>query len=309
MVGIRSLGFAVIIAVHTVAQSTQPIATCTNSTYQWSFNSLGQSPCVVASLLGGVCNQGSFSVPSLQPGLVYVGPPLTATNGCRCSSPFYSLISACALCQSGQFLKWSAYGVNCSTVYTGVFPLPIPPGTRVPHWAYLDVLASDQFLPAAAQAAVGGSESTYIPQSTTSSSSASSTSTSTSSSSKSSSSNAGAIAGGVVGGVVGLALLAALFFWWTRRRRAQLAPSTLIDPTISTMSFNHTAPLVGSRSPKLYDPSDPSTFPSSPATSGTYTVQQYPPSSQSIYSNPNQVQGTLHPNTNQGHYYTGVPEL
>lgn len=127
---------------------------------------------------------------------------------------------------------------------------PIPPCSCTSSCWY--VTLNSLHLLSISTPTAGGSESTYIPQSTTSSSSASSTSTSTSSSSKSSSSNAGAIAGGVVGGVVGLALLAALFFWWTRRRRAQLAPSTLIDPTISTMSFNHTAPLVGSRSPKLY---------------------------------------------------------
>jgi hypothetical protein len=116
----------------------------------------------------------------------------------------------------------------------------------------------------------GGPESTNIPQSTTTSSASASATASatnipvtsssapTSSSSSSSSSNAGAIAGGVVGGVVGLALLAALVFWWTRRRRAQLAPSALVDPMApspaspAAISFNQTAPLVGTPSTKLY---------------------------------------------------------
>jgi len=321
MIGIRSFGFVVAVAACAAAQSTQPIATCTNATYQWSFNSLGQSPCVMTSWLGGVCNAGTFNVPPLSPGLVYVGPPPGAATGCRCSSVFYSLISACALCQSDQFLKWSAYNVNCSTVYPGVFPFDIPAGTKVPHWAYLDVVASDQFLPLAAQAAAGGPESTNVPQSTTTTASATgntsgspastSVPTSLSSSSSSHSSNAGAIAGGVVGGVVGLALVAALVFWWTRRR-TQPAQSALVDPMTTSpaspaaVSFNQTAPLIGAASPKLYDPSDPSTFPSSPATSGTYTMQEYQPYS---HSNPNQLPGPTYHNANPGPRYTGVPEL
>lgn len=326
MVGIRSFGFVVAVAAYTAAQSTQQIATCTNATYQWSFNSLGQSPCVMTSWLGGVCNAGSFNVPPLQTGLVYLGPSPGAANGCRCSTVFYSVISACALCQSDDFLKWSAYNVNCSTVYPGIFPFDIPAGTKVPHWAYLDVVPSDQFLPLAAQAAAGGPESTNVPQSTTTTSAAGSASSKAASSSATSisapttssaasphSSNTGAIAGGVVGGVVGLALVAALVFWWMRRRRAQPGQSVLVDPMITSaaspaaISFNQTTPLVGATSPKLYDPSDPSTFPSTPATSGTYSMQEYQPYS---HANANPAPGSLYSTTaTPGPHYTGMPEL
>jgi len=323
-VGIRSLRFVVVVAAYVAAQSTQPIATCTNATFQWSFNSLGQSPCVMTSWLGGVCNAGSFNVPALATGLVYLGPIPEAANGCRCSSVFYSLISACALCQSDQFLKWSAYNGNCTSVYPGIFPFDIPAGTKIPHWAYLDVVASDQFLPLAAQAAAGGPESTNIPGSTTTASATGSISSSTAStsvpassgsSSSSHSSNAGAVAGGVVGGVVGLALIAVFVFWWTRRRPTRPAQSALVDPmnmspaSPADISFNQTAPLVAAVSPKLYDPSDPSTFPSSPATSGTYTMQEYQPYSQSNHSIPNPLPGAPYPHANPGPRYTGVPEL
>jgi len=264
-------------------------------------------------------------VPPLASGLVYLGPTLGYGNGCRCSSVFYSLLSACALCQSDDYLKWSAYKENCTTVYPGIFPYNIPNATKIPSWAYLDVVPSDQFLPAAAQAVAGGPESTSIPSSTSAAASSSrSSSTSTSvpttsgsgSSSSSQSSNTGAIAGGVVGGIVGLALIAALVFWWTRRRRAQPTSSALVDympapmtesaASPSGVSFNQTTPFGGAPSPKLYDPSDPSTFPSSPAASTTYTAQDYQTPSQTAYQ---PHPGTLYPSVNQGPRYTGAPEL
>jgi len=316
MVGIRSFGFAVAIAAYAVAQSTEPIATCTNSSYAWTYNSLGQSPCVMTAWLGGVCNAGVFNVPPLESGLVYLGPTAGSANGCRCSSVFYSLISACALCQSEQYLRWTPYQENCTTAYSTVFPYDIPNSTKIPHWAYLDVVPSDQFLPSAALAAVDDPESTSVPTSTSASSSQSSTSStsatpSSSPISSSGSSNTGAIAGGVVGGIAGLAAIAALVFWWTRRNRARPASSlgdhmsgpmseSAVSPT--AISFNQTTPFGTAQSPKLYDPADPSTFPSSPAVSTTYTSQDYP--------NPNQQHpGTLYHSINQGPHYTGAPEL
>lgn len=329
MVWIHSLGFAVAAATYAAAQTNQTIAQCTNSTYQWTFNSLNQSPCQMASFLGGVCNAGTFSVPPLTTGLVYIGPTPGEANGCRCSSVFYSLISACALCQSDQFLKWSAYNGNCSVPYLGIFPFDIPNGTKIPDWAYQDVSASDQFLPTAAQTVLSLPESTHTGQPTSTSSVTASTTSSTSSatsvpatsSGSSSSSNAGAIAGGVVGGVVGLALIAALIFWWMRRRRAQPASAALLDPTsaapmspVSPTTFVQTATF-GTTSPRLYDPSDPSTFPSSPADSSAPppSMQEYQPQAypQSTYSNPSQplIPGPSYATANQGPRYTGVPEL
>ncbi|KAG6860403.1 hypothetical protein C0995_011522 [Termitomyces sp. Mi166 len=87
--------------------------------------------------------------------------------------------------------------------------------------------------------------------------------------SESSSSTAGPIAGGVVGGVVGLALIAALVFWWTRRRRSRTAPSAeanyaSVAPTSPPPMSFATAPSSFSAnmpSQRLYDPSDPSTYP------------------------------------------------
>ena len=117
-------------------------------------------------------------MPPLSTGLVYLGPTPGAANGCRCSSVFYSLISACASCQSDQFLKCVHLAIfnttdqitsndpsggrrttstvlrciqECallshilhSTVWNFLsFPFDIPAGTKVPHWAYLDVVVS-----------------------------------------------------------------------------------------------------------------------------------------------------------------------
>ena len=85
------------------------------------FNSLHQDPCTVAKYLGGVCINGGecipcllsyslklvnldYPIPALATNQVYTGPNPLAANECRCSSVFYSLLSACAICQDGQTL-------------------------------------------------------------------------------------------------------------------------------------------------------------------------------------------------------------
>ncbi|TEB30503.1 hypothetical protein FA13DRAFT_1733820 [Coprinellus micaceus] len=144
------------------------VATC--SVELWTYNSLNQSPCVVGSALGSVCHaSGQFSIPPLPPRAHYVGPwarPTEATP-CRCSTVFYSLLSACAYCQASDFIGWSDYSANCTTVYSGVFPRAIPRGIAVPAWAYMDVNATDFFNPLLAEA-YGGTESGSVPSSTAS---------------------------------------------------------------------------------------------------------------------------------------------
>jgi hypothetical protein len=116
-------------------------------------NSKGQSPCLVAAYLASVCDDGCtqfalkaeavasrnftvFLVPALPNELSsYQGPTVAQANQCGCSSVFYSLLSACAECQSGKILtyaqvslgrlfyllkyraSWSAFKANCNTVY------------------------------------------------------------------------------------------------------------------------------------------------------------------------------------------------
>ncbi|KAJ6525643.1 hypothetical protein B0H19DRAFT_585609 [Mycena capillaripes] len=144
---------------HTSAQGLN--ATCGPS-YDWMLNAYGQNPCEVASYLDGVCEPGSeFVVKALRPGEYYPGPLPQQSNTCRCSSVLYSLLSACAICQSGKYLRyfgshssldcdyhltsWSTYHRNCSTVYSGIFNGDIPAATAVEPWAYQNVTEFDGF--------------------------------------------------------------------------------------------------------------------------------------------------------------------
>ncbi|TFK30083.1 hypothetical protein FA15DRAFT_197295 [Coprinopsis marcescibilis] len=120
------------------------MATCSMSD-NWGFNSAGQSPCEIGSALGGVCTGGSFILPELPPNNQYQGPNSTVQNSCRCSSVYYSLLSACAYCQGRNYIRWSSYKANCDVVYEGSFPQPIPIGLVVPGWAYQDVKTRDTF--------------------------------------------------------------------------------------------------------------------------------------------------------------------
>jgi len=239
------------------AQSTN--ATCSPS-FDWSFNSLGQSPCLVAAYLGGVCDDGVFTVPALANDLsIYEGPTVAQANQCGCSSVFYSLLSACAECQSAQnVLRWSAFNKNCTEVYPQLFVGNIPSKTAVPHWAYQNVTVGDGFNVTLAQMQLNAPESTANPKAT--GTTLPSGLTGASSPKKS---NAGAIAGGVVGGVVLLSLVCLTAFWFLRQRRKRAAPSTLMHTPMGYHPGEITPFSSAIQTPKLYDPADPSTFPTS----------------------------------------------
>ncbi|KAJ7905711.1 hypothetical protein B0H14DRAFT_22212 [Mycena olivaceomarginata] len=119
-------------------------ATC-GSSYNWMLNVYQQDPCTVAAYLVRVCDAGpEFVVPALGPGEYYPGPSLQKSNPCRCSSVLYSLLSACAVCQSRQYLSWSTYHRNCSSVYSN-FTGDIPAVTSVAAWAYQNVTKFNGF--------------------------------------------------------------------------------------------------------------------------------------------------------------------
>ncbi|KAJ6502359.1 hypothetical protein C8R45DRAFT_617222 [Mycena sanguinolenta] len=258
-------------------------ATCSPA-FAWASNSLGQSPCLVAAYLGGACDDGLFMVPALNNTLaeVYQGPTVAQANSCGCSSVFYSLIGACALCQSAPVLTWDAFKVNCNTVYPQIFSDNIPTGTAVPHWAYQNVTGGT-FNSTLAQLNLNAPESTANSQPTSATLPPGPSNTSSPKKSK-----AGPIAGGVVGGVVFICLVCIAAFWFIRRRHKGVPPSELV-PT--PMGYHSTGDVTFSsiQTPKLYNPSDPTTFPSpstamynsarvhSPAYSGnTVTEQQLP---------------------------------
>ncbi|KAF8643898.1 hypothetical protein AX16_008914 [Volvariella volvacea WC 439] len=296
------------------AQVPPEICPANNPDAEWTYNSNGQSPCVVAAYLGGACVGGSFTIRPLTGSQVYAGPSPQDANPCRCSTVYYSMISACAYCQNRPAIPWSLYSTNCtSTVYETIFPSPIPQGVAVPHYAYINVTVDDIFNPQEAQAsAIPSLESSAAPRPT---------GPSPTDSSGSGSSNAGPIAGGVVGGVVGLALIAAFVYWLLRRRKQRQnqvpsqpvfkepAPSGFPSPP-PTSQLTSSSPLYSptpAAGPKYYDPSDPSTFPTSPATSAVYTT--VPPDNQQHLLQPN-YSGRFTPVTaNNPRNYTGVPEV
>jgi len=228
------------------AQVTTDV-TC-QTQYNWMTNSIGQSPCFIASALQGQCNGGVFNLTALVPvaGNYYLPPSAGTDDICTCSTVTLAIVSACAICQGGLPTKWNMWSSNCSNVYVDIFPSRIPQGVVVPAWAYLDVIPSNQFNVTAAQADTNAPESTgpapttLSPtstlstgpaiSSTTSSTSpaAASTSPAAASTAPPSGSNAGAIAGGVVGGVIFLGLIAgAIVLFLTRSRRTDMAPYTI----------------------------------------------------------------------------------
>jgi len=285
------------------------------TTYSWMTNTLGQNPCVIASYLEGACFDVTFTISALPTGSHYEGPS-TPSNGndCICSSVVYSLVSACAICQGGlQISKWSAWKMNCSTsdIDASGYSIPIPGGTAVPNWAYQNVVGEDTF-----DVNIAFNDSQSNPSE---SSAAGSGPTSTTSSSSSSSTPVGAIVGGVVGGLFGLGLIiiVVVYFWMKRRRArnaapngtAQMAQAPIPTPspfaptpypydttaTPSTVGGAYLAPT------KLYDPNDPTTFPTDAPTLLSHSPA---PTSQGFYSTP----GSPPPQPVRGQY-SGVPEL
>jgi hypothetical protein len=223
-------------------------------------------------------SSSAFTLDPLQPNFVYLGPTQITANSCRCSTVYYSLLSACAYCQNETYLDWSIYDVNCTVLYSQTFLDPIPSSIVVPHYAYLDVVKGNSFNVSAAMVA-GGPESTPVSGPTGPTTPAiTSTSTPTSSSAAATSQklNVGAIAGGAVGGVAFVGIIGALIYFATMRRRRPSVPTpstytAFASPMMSDgdMKYNSAVPTMTSG--KIYDPSDPSTFPSDPVGYSSYS--------------------------------------
>ncbi|KAG1891125.1 hypothetical protein F4604DRAFT_1949427 [Suillus subluteus] len=295
-------------------------ATCLSS-YGWMNNSLGQDPYVVASYLENVC--ASIEVIALLPGDFYAGPWAATANSCECSTVTYALLSACGDCQNATYLDWSYWSYNCSQVFSQVYPHNIPSGTKVPNWAYLNVTAAG-FDPVVAQSAGDLPESTATSvQSTGSvtysssvsasltSSSGAATGSSTTSASDSTSSNIGAIAGGVVGGIAGAAVIISLATrYFVKRRRSSTTPFSDIGGGPGHTQSHYSAnpdlfPMQPqmTQQPRLYDPSDPTTFPGS-LSSPTFPIT----SSSNIYQHSSVPSHVFSQQPRPGQY-AGAPEV
>ncbi|KAF8332467.1 hypothetical protein F5887DRAFT_47204 [Amanita rubescens] len=123
-----------------VAQDSSNIANCTDSRYDWTFSSLGQSPCYVANVISEQCSGQMYGVPPTGPEHNYSPlPSYYADYTCFCNTVWYSLLSACALCQDGNWLTWPDYSLTCNKTYLMEYPDPIPSNTSIPTWAYLNV--------------------------------------------------------------------------------------------------------------------------------------------------------------------------
>jgi hypothetical protein len=279
-----------------------------------------------------------FNLSPLSPGYVYLGPSVANANSCRCSSVYYSLLSACAYCQGRNYLKWSAYNSNCSTVYSSVFTQQIPVGVKVQAWAYQNVDVADNFNVTLAQTTKGTESSRAAAASSTRSTKISTggPSSTGASASDSSSVNVPAIVGGVVGGVVGLGLIGGLiaFLIVQRKKASSKSYQPGFQPQNMTYTPNTTASLVatttspGPGSPgRVYDPNDPTTYPAVDGhnTGGSYAGadpyrQQSPFGPQSIVTNytgnsaqqympASQNMMPTMPTPSTPNRYTGAPEL
>jgi len=226
----RFLGSLLILttAVITARAQITSNAVC-NSTFLWMFNSLNQSPCVVAGYLMATCGNGNYTVGALPNGDRYDQPgngknlPLTT---CSCSWAVYNLFSACTICQAGEPMSWDTYDQDCTGFLsdTTFFPAneTFPSTTSIPFWAGINPTTWQDhvFNTTVAESDYNEGKPDYNSTSfaaTTSTSSATPTATSsaptaTAPPSKSNSS-AGPIAGGVVGGLAVLAAGACAFFF------------------------------------------------------------------------------------------------
>lgn len=224
-----------------VAQLISPL--CPDS-WSWSFNSLGQSPCEVASFLQGICDDGVFTIPALLPGDSYVGPtgPTDASDLCKCNTVVYSLMSACDACQDALWFSWNMWSHNCSSLDpVTTFSNLIPNGTSVPAWAFLDVTKGTGFWNPVLSYQVGdspevtasesGSLSPLPTPTTTQTAVPGLTSDQAHFTSKSHHSNkTAAIVGGILGGIAFVVLSMGLFLWRQRikRRKTTRAASAII---------------------------------------------------------------------------------
>lgn len=262
----------------------QDHATCTNTDYRWTFNTLSQSPCQMGEALGNVCtDDGDFLIQYLPSGYMYSGLGSTYATNCACNTVYYNVLSACAQCQGGSVDVWDNWSKNCTTTYS-TFPNSIPDGSAIPHWAYLPLNNGTWDFASAetdngAEATFTGTHSVSASASSTRTSSAHSASGSSSGSNGGSSSggksHAGAIAGGVIGGIALIALIGLGFFLWRRNKNKKVKSTpeaSFLGPNMTGTTYNahegfapapydQHSTMSGAGPAKLYDPNDPSTFP------------------------------------------------
>ncbi|KAH9961981.1 hypothetical protein BC827DRAFT_1383744 [Russula dissimulans] len=286
-----------------------------------SYNSLGENPCFIAAELESLCFGGEYVINRLQSGHSYFGPLYGESTSCQCNTVVYSLVSACGACQGSTWITWSQWSFNCSDLYGySVTTYPNTIGTRVPHWAYLDVITAGTWNATAAEDAGDDPEvsPTSVSQTQASSVTASATFQSFSISSISSQaspfpsphSNRNKVHAGqirvviIVVSVVGAAMLITVIFVCFRRRhrRAEELPS----PSVGNETYVAEAgDLLLDSGPSMplqyYDPSDPNTFPPQPIMFSPI------PAAQTTQSGDENGHDTKSTSTNDRTKYSGLP--
>ncbi|KZS88825.1 hypothetical protein SISNIDRAFT_459450 [Sistotremastrum niveocremeum HHB9708] len=132
----------------TLAQTIDTL--CDRSALPWAFNSLDQSPCLVAAALQSDCTgDGNFEIDALGPGQTYTA----VDNDCQCNTVVYNLLSACTLCQGLAPGSWVDYSSACTNVDLNRYIEGIPDGTALPYWVFETVtnLPNETFDPNIAQ--------------------------------------------------------------------------------------------------------------------------------------------------------------
>ncbi|EJD41741.1 hypothetical protein AURDEDRAFT_153107 [Auricularia subglabra TFB-10046 SS5] len=306
----------VLLALLVPAAAQKTDAVCTAG-FEWMFNSLSQSPCQVASYLEGACIDTVFNIGKLPAGQHYVGPgdPSLSTE-CACSAVTYSLVAACGACQgTTEWQKWSSWITNCSAgdINKNGFSHAIPAQTRIPAWAFVDVVAPDQFELQSAKAVADQNKPDIGPQG-----------------SKKKGAPVGAIVGGVIGGLALIGIIAAVLVFFCLRHRRNTArpsyepamahqPGFLGDaqtyPHQTQPSFDQSTPYShpgNITTPTLYDPA-PNTHSMYSSTSSPYDIHAptpRPASQSQPYTPPSMLQQyPQHPHHVAPHGYTGAAEL
>jgi len=297
-----TLLFVVQLTVMSVAAQIQAPSCLSTAlaVWNWTFNSLSQSPCVTAAYLAAECNNEQFTIEQLPQGQFYGGP--SGSDDCRCNSVYYSLISACAGCQKGTWLPYDQWYANCTSVEPmSTFPQSISNDTRVPAWAFVNVTVTQKWDNVTACAAGDNPESTgavrppFAPKFSTGSAV-----------------RVGVIVGAVSASTVLVFVLIAGGIWYfirRRRQRRQLSGSerhrrpSALHLTKEENGGYSTTPWTPDADQRLYDPSDPSTYPN------TGTLLHSPGSPAAIKSG-SSTHGSTPPNSANHHKreYSGLPE-
>lgn len=256
-------------------------ATC-NTRYTWMNNALGQSPCLVSAYLADACNDGSWTIPALHDDyLSYSAPAGELVTPCQCNTVFYNLIQACSTCQLGVIDQWQYWIQNCPQTYISTnYPYPIPPGTQVPTWAYMDQSAVGFWSPVMASSYALGPSASITPVSTSPSPTStvgpttvfvSVTPTPSETQRSASSTPVGAIVGGVVGGVA-LLVAIAVGIWFCCLRKQRQPQQIQEDMRPSNVGAMYNGAFPGQMSP------------TTPGSQGTTALLQPPQSHYPFYS-------------------------